>query len=282
MNKDNSQLDEAQATPSAPENPSQNRPENMWLNLGLNIIVPSLILMKGSRWLGAISDVHLQPAFFLSLALLFPVSYGLFDFHKRKKYNFFSILGFISILITGGVGLFKLDKDWIAVKEAAVPALFGLAVMATLKTRKPLVRLFLYNDQIFDVHKIEAELNRRATGEKFNQLLVFSTLLLAFSFLLSAMLNYGLASFFIQSESGTEAFNREIGKMTFWSYPVIVVPSMAVLLFALYRLIKGINQLTGLDLEEILLQAKTSQGDEESENEENLIPDDDTKQAEPS
>ncbi len=227
----------------------------MWLSLGLNIIVPSLILMKGSRWLAAIADMQLPPAFFLVLALLFPISYGLFDFHKRRKYNLFSVLGFASILITGGVGLFRLDKDWIAVKEAAVPALFGLAVMATLKTRKPLVRLFLYNDQIFDVPKVEAELSRRGTGEKFNRLLVYCTLLLAFSFLLSAMLNYGLASFLIKSASGTEAFNREIGKMTFWSYPVIVLPSMAVLMFALTRLLKGIRQLTGLKLEEILLQS---------------------------
>ncbi len=227
----------------------------MWLNLGLNIFLPSLILMKGSRLLETIANVQLPPAFFLVLALLFPISYGLFDFHKRRKCNFFSVLGFASILITGGVGLFKLDKDWIAVKEAAVPALFGLAVMATLKSSKPLVRLFLYNDQIFDVPKVEAELSRRGTGEKFNQLLVYCTLLLAFSFLLSAMLNYGLASFLIKSESGTEAFNREIGKMTFWSYPVIVIPSMAVLMFALTRLLKGIHQLTGLKLEEILLQS---------------------------
>ncbi len=256
MNKENTALDEPQATPSIPRNPTQNKRENMWLNLGLNILVPSLILMKGSRWMGAVFGLQLPPAFFLALALLFPISYGLFDFHKRRKYNFFSILGFASVLITGGVGLLKLDKDWIAVKEAAVPALFGLAVMATLKTRKPLVRLFLYNDQIFDVLKVEAELSRRDTGEKFNQLLVFCTLLLAFSFLLSAMLNYGLASFLIKSESGTEAFNREIGKMTFWSYPVIVVPSMAVLLLALTKLVKGIHQLTGLQLEEILLHGQ--------------------------
>ncbi len=255
MTKENTQQDEPQATTSIPANPTQNHRENMWLNLGLNILVPSLILMKGSGWLSKISDLHLPPAFFLSLALLFPISYGLLDFHKRRKYNFFSVLGFISILITGSVGLLKLDKDWIAVKEAAVPALFGLAVMATLKTRKPLVRLFLYNDQFFDVPKVEAELDRRKTGEKFNQLLIFCTLLLAFSFLLSAGLNYGLASFLIQSESGTEAFNREIGKMTFWSYPVIVLPSMTVMFLALFKLLKGIKQLTGLELEDILLHA---------------------------
>ena len=256
-NKENYPSEKPQAILPTPRNPTQIKRENMWLNLGLNILLPSLILMKGSRLLDTIANVQLPPAFFLILALLFPISYGLFDFHKRRKYNFFSVLGFASILITGGVGLLKLDKDWIVVKEAAVPALFGLAVMATLKTRKPLVRLFLYNDQIFDVPKVEAELSRRGTGEKFNQLLVYCTLLLAFSFLLSAMLNYGLASFLIKSESGTETFNREIGKMTLWSYPVIVLPSMAVLMFALTRLLKGIHQLTGLKLEEILLQSQT-------------------------
>jgi hypothetical protein len=37
------------------------------------------------------------------------------------------MLGFVSVLLTGGIGLLQLDPKWIAVKEAAVPAVIGLA-----------------------------------------------------------------------------------------------------------------------------------------------------------
>ena len=39
--------------------------------------------------------------------------------------------------------------------------------------------------------------------------------------------------------------------MTALSYPVIVLPCMAVTLFALWRLLAGIKRLTGLNLEAV-------------------------------
>ena len=204
--------------------------------------------MKGGPWLG------LDPKEGLILALAFPLSYGIYDFAARRKYNFFSILGFISILITGGVGLLRIDKDWIAVKEAAVPSLFGLAVLVTLKTPRPLVRMFLFNDQILDVQKVEAALEETNKRSAFEKLLVTCTLLLALSFLLSAALNFILAKILIVSDSGTPSFNEELGRMTIWSYPVIVVPSMIVMMFALTKLLSGIKELTGLELEDIFRQ----------------------------
>ena len=101
--------------------------ESVLLSICLNILIPSLILMKSGKWFA------ISPPAVLFLALIFPTGYGVFDFVARKRYNLFSIIGFISIIITGGIGLFKLDKDWIAIKEAAVPSLFGLAVLATLR-----------------------------------------------------------------------------------------------------------------------------------------------------
>lgn len=219
--------------------------ESLLLNIGLNILLPSLILMKSDRWL------DLEPTAGLLLALLFPVGYGLYDFAARRRYNLFSIVGFVSILITGGVGLLRIDKDWIAIKEAAVPSLFGLAVLATLKTRRPLVHLFLFNDQIIDVQKVEAALAQRNSRLDFERLLAFSTALVAGSFLLSAVLNFLLARFLIKSESGTVSFNEELGQLTFWSYPVIALPCAIVMAIALFLVLRGIRKLTDLELEEV-------------------------------
>lgn len=227
--------------------------ENVWLNIGLNVLIPSLLMAKGKDYL------PLSPAWLLVVALAFPVSYGIYDLYTRRKYNFFSILGFVSILISGGVGLLELDKDWIAVKEAAIPALFAVAVLVSLRTPFPLVRTFLYSPEIFDVPKIESALKLRNNDSSFERLIQQCTFYLVGSFSLSAILNYGLAKYFIRSETGSEAFVRELGKMTFWSWPIITIPTMVVMMFALMKLVKGIHTHTGYELEDVLLAARTSE-----------------------
>ena len=40
--------------------------------------------------------------------------------------------------------------------------------------------------------------------------------------------------------------------MMAWSWPVIVIPSMAIMMVTLWLLLKGIKEMTGLELEDIL------------------------------
>lgn len=242
--------------------------ENALLNIGLNVLIPTLIMSKGPKMdqVQQLAEaINVKPGVTaMMLALLFPVGYGVYDFIKRRKYNFFSILGFSSVLLTGLMTLFEVPKEWIAVKEAAIPALFGIAVLASLATKKPLVRLFIFNDQVMQTHKVEAILKERNNTSAFDKLLVNCTYLLAFSFFLSAVLNFVLAKVFIKSETGTEAFTQEMGKMTFWSYIIILVPSMAIMIFILFRLIKGVNHLTGLKMEEFIGHPEHEQKPEQS------------------
>ena len=230
--------------------------ENALLNIGLNVALPVFIMSKGPKaeWLTSIAgQLSLKPGIAaMILALIFPISYGIYEFSVRRKYNFFSILGFISVLMTGLMTIRKVDKEWIAWKEAAIPSLLGLAVLASLKTKNPLVRLFIYNDQVMQVEKVNARLRDSNNETAFENLLRTCTLWLALSFLISAILNFILAKVFIQSETSTEAFVQEMGKMTFWSYIIILVPSMTIMIFILYRLVQGIQKMTGLTMEEFL------------------------------
>ena len=66
------------------------------------------------------------------------------------------------------------------------------------------------------------------------------------------MLNYVLARYLLVSPAGTEAFNNELGKMHLWSWPVIVVPGMAMMMLALWRFIKGLQVSTGLKLDDLM------------------------------
>jgi len=99
---------------------------------------------------------------------------------------------------------------------------------------------------------VDAALEARGAREEFQRLMTSASYLLTLSFLISAVLNYSLARYLLKSPPGTEAFNGELGKMHLWSWPVIVLPSMAMMMFALWRLLGGLRRATGLTLEEIL------------------------------
>jgi len=222
------------------------RRESVLLSLGINIAIPAVILMKFS------GEHALGPVGGLIVALAFPLTYGMVDFARRREWNIVSILGFVSVLLTGGIGLLQLDPKWIAVKEAAVPAIIGIAVVLSLRTRFPIVRTFLYNDKIIRVQKVDEALARRGNRAAFDRTLVNASWMLAGSFFVSAVLNFVLAKLIVKSQPGTTAFNEELGRMTALSYPVIVVPSMLIMIAALWYLFNRIQRLTELDLEQIL------------------------------
>jgi hypothetical protein len=221
------------------------KPENLPLNLVCNVVVPTAILswLSGDRWLG--------PRWGLLVALAFPVGYGLHDFFTRRRWNFISIIGFASVLISGGFGLMKVSGLWFAVKDAAIPAVIGLAVLASVRAKTPLVNELLYNPQVIDVDKVDAALAARGTQPEFAGLLRRATALLSLAFFVSAALNYALARHLLRSPPGTAAFNGELAKMHLLSWPVIVLPSMAMMLYVLWRLLGGIRTLTGLELDDI-------------------------------
>lgn len=220
--------------------------ENLLLNIACNVAAPAIILSKLSERMGAKNA--------LILALAFPLAYGVYDLIKRRNFNFLSALGFTSTLATGGLGLLKLEPFWFAVKEAVVPALIGLTVIVSQWTKRPLVRTMMFNDQVIDVPRVEAALDTRNERPAFLNLMKTSSWLLAGSFALSAVLNFVLARIIITAMPDTPEFNVQLGRLTWMSYIVIMVPSLVIMIFALWRLIKGLEKISGLTLDEILRQ----------------------------
>ena len=130
----------------------------------------------------------------LLLALAFPLAYGGWDLLRQRKLNLMASIGVVSTLLTGGIGLLALDAQWLAVKEAAVPGAIGLAVLISARTRYPLVRVLVFNPALFDVDAVHTALRLRGNEAEFERRLRAGTVMLAGTFLFSAVANYLLAS----------------------------------------------------------------------------------------
>lgn len=216
------------------------------LEIAVTLLIPSLILMQLSK------PELLSPAGALILALAFPIAWGLRQLAQTGGFGLFAGLGVASLLLTGGIGLLELDARWLAVKEAAVPAVLGLIVAGSAFTRRPLVRVLLYTPLLIDTDRVDAALAERGNLGAFDAHLRTATWMLAGSFAFSAVMNYVLASWIVTSPAGSVAFNEELGRLTLLSYPMIALPSTLMLFAVLHYLARGARRLAGLGLGDML------------------------------
>ncbi|NMT62759.1 VC0807 family protein [Marinobacter orientalis] len=239
----------------------QSRPTHKprpWVDLLVSIIIPSVILMKLS------GDEYLGSVLALVIGLAFPLGWGLFELIRYRKYNFIAVLGVISVGLTGGIGLLELDAGWLAIKEAAVPAVIGIAVLVSTRTRYPLVKTLLYNPTVLDVEKIQAVLKERGSEAEFEERLLKASYFFSLTFLFSSVMNFVLARWIVTSASGSQAFNEELGRMTLVSYPVIAIPSMIMMIAIFFYLWRSIRRLTGYTLEEVMAPHLAAQHESKS------------------
>ncbi|EIU7612467.1 MFS transporter [Vibrio vulnificus] len=218
---------------------------NPLVEILFNVFVPSFILMKFS------GEEHLGTALALVAALLFPIVYGGMDLIRNKKFNFISALGFVSVLLTGGIGLLELDTKWLALKEALIPGLIGLAVFGSTFTRYPLMQKMVLNDTVLNLDLITQRLKERGKTDAFERCLMSSNYLFASTFAFSSVMNYFLATWIVTSPAGTVEFNEELGKLTLYSYPVIAIPSMLMMFGIFYYVWRQIRSMTSLETEQI-------------------------------
>ena len=224
----------------------EKKKESPLVSLLVSIVIPAIILSKFSteEYLGIL------PGFLVALSL--PVGYAIYNLFVRKETGFIAIIGFVSIFLTGIIGVFEFSTEWLAVKEAAVPLLICIAVIVSLKTPYPIVKKLLFNEEILELKLIDEKLEENSNASEMDKALFKATFMVAGSFLLSAFLNFFLTKYIVVSPAGTAAFNEELGTLTAISYPAIALPSTAVMFVALYYIFKQITKLTGLSFEEMM------------------------------
>lgn len=233
---------------TAHSQPQKKKKSGLLSNLIINVAIPALILSKLS------GDDALGPVWALVVALAFPLGFGLWELKHAGKVNFFSVLGIISVLLTGGISLLQLDPAYIAIKEALIPGLIGVIVLVSQYTPYPLVKKLLINPELLDLSKLQQALSEQNNTTLFDQRMARAGYIVAASFFMSSVLNYLLAKAIVVSQPGTTAYAEELGRMTWLSYPVIVLPSMVMLMGAIIYMFRQIGKLTGRSLEDFILQ----------------------------
>ena len=225
------------------------------LDLGCNLIVPILLLNKGGDWLPFLSAEAV-----LIFALIFPVGFFAWDFSRTKMVNGFSIVGFISVLLTGGIGLLKLGPMAFAIKETAMPLLFGAGIVGTIFVGKPFFEQMILgkrNRLNLKIDELRAALDSDPRRAQFHGLMKQCTWIFAASFLVSAVLNYVITRMIVTTDPtlGAEAqaaFNAEIGKQTGIGFFVIGLSTLPLMFLAFVKLMKGVKAITGRDLESFM------------------------------
>jgi len=239
----------SETTPSASAPPAKQ--ENALANLLLNVVLPVTILSYCGKESGTFA---VGPKWALVIAMALPLGYQMYDWSQRRRLNIFSILGMVGVLLTGGLGLLELSARTFAIKEAAIPLLLAILFLWTHRAGKPLVKSLLMNPDLMHVGTIERLIRERQQDQAFARALWSSTYTLAGSFLLSAVLNYGVAMHFLDGKPpGSEAYTAALGKITGWGFVITGLPMMGFLVMAFLRLIKRLQELTGLSRDELMV-----------------------------
>lgn len=239
-------------------------------NILVNVLIPVLVLSfvsKDPNLQESPRPWHIGPLWAMIVALALPIGYGVWFFIKQRRANFFSALGLISVLMTGGLTLHLWNADGsvktnagllFGIKEALIPLILGVAVLASHRRSTPLIRVFLYNDSIFDIKRIEGRVAELGREGDYDRILLGATRLFATSFVLSSLMNLGLAQWFFRnfdpgSATALEEFNSIVGRIMGWGFAVIGVPVLLFLFLTLRQLMKGLKTLTGFSDQELLL-----------------------------
>ena len=202
--------------------------DNSFFGALFNVLIPAFILFFFSR------EGLLGPAYSFLLALIFPLVFGILYMIQKNKWSFFSIVGFVSILLTGGFGLLQLEAGWLIAKETGIPLVIGIFILFSQKTKKPFMKIMLA--QVLNLDMISKDYKKNNKGNLLKKHIKYANGFFALTFFIGAILNFSLASSLLQSPPGTPEYAREVGTMGALAFPVIVLPVM-IFIFVIFTVL---------------------------------------------
>lgn len=233
----------------------ESKPTNPLYDLLLTVLLPSMTLewLSKAEWLG-----DRAPVWALVIASLIPLGYGIYCWVAKTGLNFFSVFGLIAIILTGGLGLMKLDTVWFALKEASVPVVLGLCFPLSFLWKKPLIEALFMQPQLLNVKLIRQRVAQEPAAGGFRQILWRASLGMGAMMLVSAVMNFALAWWLLDGKQPqTPEHNSALSKLNWAGMLVIGVPMMGAMLVVMTRFLRGLERLTGLERADLMNPGQT-------------------------
>ena len=227
-----------------PTEGSENAQRETWIELVLNVVAPTIVMVFLSR------EDRLGPQLALVLGLSFPLMHVVRSRWTSQEISPLSIIAVPSVLLTGGIGLAELDPKWFQVKEAVMPLVLAVFVQASRSTPYAVVDTMIF--RMFDRPKLERVLLENDKQDILEPLMTLLNRAFLAGFLYSAVASYFLAGYLVTSPSGTPEFTSQIGQFTFISFPVVGLPMTAVMGIALNKMMNEIEAATGQQMDDFL------------------------------
>lgn len=242
--------------------------ENPFISLLFNIIIPVIVLKNGGKWIDnlliefsskkkILPDIIIEevPSVVFAVALIFPFFYFFYDLLKRKNLNYISILGFINVLLTGGIGIFGakvgLSKNWFILKEGLLPIVIGTLFFLMSKFKPSSFNDIILNDALFDTGKLKESISDEMLPN-FDGIIQKAGYYLISGFFISSIIQFILAYFIVVANPGEIGFNEQVSTMTWVSYFAVMVPTILVIGKGYLSMISELETISSLDKEEFL------------------------------
>jgi hypothetical protein len=210
----------------------------------INIALPIAILFLLS------DDDRLGPLPALLLAVAIPALYGIWELLRTRKVNAMSVMGIVSVLLTGVIGVFQLDSGLFAVKEALVPLGFAALLLISNRSDFPLVKL------LFDVVQRKERVERAVhavNGEAaYRHHIERSGAIWAGIMTLSGVMKFTLASIVVTADAGTKAFNTQLATYEVVQIPTTMAITMVLILALIWSIGKGTGRIIDLPPSQVL------------------------------
>lgn len=208
------------------------------LNALINIALPVVVLLTLS------SDDRLGALPALLIAIGIPAVWGTYGLIRTRKVDISSILGVISVVLTGVIGVFELSTRLFAAKEAAIPLTFATLLIASNHTAFPIVTLLADTVQRRD--RVREALESSGGNVEYRAHLEASGRRWAAMMILSGTLKFLLASLVVTAPTGTEAFNHQLARYELWQLPTTFTLSAVLIMSLIWYIVAGTSRIIGI------------------------------------
>lgn len=227
---------------------AQKEGKDVALELGITVGAPTVVLWTLTDRIGA------APA--LVLALAFPLVWIVVGIVRNRKLDKLALLALVGIGITGGVGLLQLDARWVALKELLIPGMFAAIFLGSAAIGSPAIGGVI--GELLDRDATDAALAAKGTRPAWDGAIRRCTVEVGLVMLASGVANAALAWWMLDAAPGTPEFNTDLGRLNTVGFLCVNLPTIALAILPMQRLLTRLEGFTGRPLEELMPAAAKS------------------------